>query len=359
SAEDEVSAIAADLEGQYASNAGRGVFVEQFESVVFGPVRPILYVLLGAVALVLLVACANVANLLLVRVSSRAHETAVRVTLGAGTGRWAQQFLAESVVLATASGAFGVALSYWGLALLTKLGPPNLPRIDQVRIDFRVLAVTIVVSALVAAIFGILPLFYARPGLLHHELHSAVSRYSSTARGHARLRSILVIAEISMAMTLLIGAGLLIQSLWNLQHVNPGFAISGVLKAEFQLPESRYPRDFSKWPNWSERRRFSNELTNRLAAIPGIEGAAIAGANPLDPGFTSSIRVVGREAEGRNWPEPSIRAVSDSYFRTLRVPVLSGRPFDTGDDAGRPLVVAINEAARDRYFRNDDPLRQI
>jgi putative ABC transport system permease protein len=359
SAQDELTAIAADLEGQYPSNAGRGVFVEPFENAIFGPVRPTLYVLLGAVALVLLVACANVANLLLVRVSSRGHETAVRVALGARTGRLAQQFLAESVVLATASAALGVALSYWGLALLVRLAPPNLPRIDQVRIDSRVLAVTIGVSALVAAIFGILPLLYARPGLLHHTLHSAVSRFSSTARGHARLRSLMVVAEVSMATTLLIGAGLLIQSLWNLQRVNPGFAVSGVLKAEFQLPESRYPRDFSKWPNWSERRRFSSELTSRLAAIPGVEAVAIAGANPLDPGFTSSIRVVGREAEGQNWPEPSIRAVNDSYFRTLRVPVQSGRPFDTADDADRPLVVVINEAARDRYFRNDDPLGQF
>ena len=100
-------------------------------------------------------------------------------------------------------------------------------------------------------------------------------------------------------------------------------------------------------------------MTTRLAAIPGVEAVAIAGANPLDPGFTSSIRVVGREAEGQNWPEPSIRAVNDSYFRTLRVPVQSGRPFDIADDGDRPLVVVINEAARDRYFRNDDPLGQF
>jgi hypothetical protein len=196
----------------------------------------------------------------------------------------------------------------------------------------------------VAAIFGILPLVYARPGFLIGGLHSAVSRFSSAARGHARLRSSLVVAELSMATTLLISAGLLIQSLLNLQRVNPGFAVSGVLKAEFQLPVSRYPQDFSKWPNWPERRQFSNELMARLEAIPGVEAVALSGANPLDPGFTSSIRVVGREAEGQNWPEPSIRAVSPSYFRTLRVPVQSGRLFDTGDDRPSPGVV-INEAA--------------
>lgn len=358
-AQDELTAIAADLEGEYpASNTGRGVFLEPLEDAVFGPVRPALYVLLGAVALVLLVACANVANLLLVRTSSRAHETAVRVTLGARIGRLAQQFLAESVVLTAAGAALGIALSHWGLALLVRLAPPNLPRIDQARVDARVLAVSVGASVVVAAIFGILPLVYARPGFLLGGLHSAVSRFSSAARGHARLRSSLVVAELSMATTLLISAGLLIQSLLNLQRVNPGFAVSGVLKAEFQLPVSRYPQDFSKWPNWSERRQFSNELMARLEAIPGVEAVALSGANPLDPGFTSSIRVVGREAEGQNWPEPSIRAVSPSYFRTLRVPVQSGRPFDTGDDAGRPLVVVINEAARDRYFRNDDPIGQ-
>lgn len=131
-----------------------------------------------------------------------------------------------------------------------------------------------------------------------------------------------------MATMLMVGGGLMIKSLWTLQRVDPGFDATGVLKAEFQLPTSRYPQNFAQFPNWPERQRFQAEVVSRLATMPGVEGVALATANPMDAGFTSSIRVVGREADANGWPEPSIRTVSAGYFETLRVPVRDGRTFE-------------------------------
>jgi putative ABC transport system permease protein len=169
-----------------------------------------------------------------------------------------------------------------------------------------------------------------------------------------------VVAELSLAVMLMVGAGLLIRSLWRLQQVNPGFQAAGVLKAEYQLPVSRYPRDFANWPNWPEQRRFNEELRNRVAAIPGVVAVTIAGTHPLDAGFTSSISVVGREAEARDWPEPSIRLVSANYFATLGVPLIAGRGFEQTDDAAGAPVIVINVPAMRRFFAGREALgRQI
>ena len=162
-----------------------------------------------------------------------------------------------------------------------------------------------------------------------------------------------------MAVVLMIGAGLLIRSLWTLQQVDPGFVAFGVLKAEFQLPSRRYPQDYSKFPNWPAHQTFYGDLLSRLATVAGVRDVALAAANPLDAGFTSSIRVVGREAEGRDWPEPSVRAVSESYFRTVRLPLAAGRTFVASDDARSVPVAMINEAANRRYFGGQDAIGQV
>jgi predicted permease len=145
------------------------------------------------------------------------------------------------------------------------------------------------------------------------------------------------------------GAGLLIKSLWRIYQVDPGFRAEGVLKAEFQLPSS-YPQRRSEWPRWPEIRRFGAEVRGKVAALPGVTSVAVAGAHPLEAGYTSSIAVVGREAEARDWPEPSIRMVDPGYLATMRVPLLEGRALSDADDLTAPPVVAINEAARKRFF---------
>jgi putative ABC transport system permease protein len=357
SAQQEMAGITADLEATYPVNDARGANIEPLEQVVFGPVKPALMVLLGAVVLVLLVACANVANLLLVRGGTRAREVTVRTALGAGLGRLARQFAVEGAVLTASGAVLGVGLAVTGLDLLLAFAPADIPRVTEVGIDARVLSATLAVSLMVGLTFGLLPTFQARRLNLQASLQGE-SRGASAGRERRRLREGLVVAELTLAVMLMIGAGLLIKSLWLLQRVDPGFNSHGVLKAEYQLPASRYPRDFAKWPDFPEMRRFNEDLLARVAALPGVQSATIAGSHPLDAGFTSSIRVIGREAEARDWPEPSIRLVATGYFQTLGVPLVAGRGFEASDDLSAAPVIAINQAASHRFFAGQEPLGQ-
>lgn len=350
-AQREMDAIAADLERLYPQeNEARGVFVEPMSDVVFGGVRRAMYVLVGAVAMVLLVACVNVANLQLVRATARSREVIIRTALGAGARRLAQHFVVEALVLAAAGAAVGIAVAFGAVHVLRALAPASIPRAETMGVDERALLFTGAVAVVIAIAVGLLPTLRAKRLDISHSLHDAGGRGSSAGSGRRTLNSSLVVAELALATALMIGAGLLVRSLWRLQNVDPGFAAAGVLKAEFQLPVSRYPQDYSRYPDWPERQRFQTEVLSRLAALPGVESAALATANPMDAGFTSSIQVIGREAEAANWPEPSIRTVSASYFATLRVPLLEGRSFEGSDDAQSTPVVILNAAARDRFF---------
>jgi putative ABC transport system permease protein len=358
-AQDEMTRIASDLEQAYPeANEQRGVHLEAVADVVFGPVRPALFVLLGAVALVLLVACGNVANLLLVRGAERLQEVAVRAALGAGGARLTRQFLIESTVLTLAGGVLGVALAWGALRLLLAIAPSSIPRVETVSLDGRVLAVTLVLSLAVAAVAGLVPAFQAFRLDLANALHGQGSRGGSASREQRRVRSALVVAELALAVMLMVGAGLLIRSLWRLQQVDLGFETAGVLKAEFLLPGSRYPQRMSDFPAWPELRRFHADAVRELAALPGVTGVTIAGRHPLDRGFTSSIVVVGREAEAHDWPEPSIRLVDERYVTTLGVPVITGRAFLSSDDAAGTPVILVNQEAQQRYFAGRDPLGQ-
>ena len=357
-AQQELAAVAADLERTYPENDARGVSLEPLAGVVFGPVRPALFILLGAVALVLLVACANVANLLLARGASRKYDVMVRTALGAGTGQLARLFLAESAALTVGGALVGVLFALWGLDVLVTLAPADIPRMTAVGLDMRVLGATLGVAMLVALAFGMLPLLQTRGRDLHASLAGARPRGASSGPERSRFRAGLVVAEVALAVMVMVGAGLLIKSLWRLQQVDPGFRAAGVLKAEYQLPESRYPRNFGDWPNWPEMQRFNDELQRRVAALPGALAATIAASHPLDAGFTSSIRVVGREAEAADWPEPAIRIVAAGYFETLDVPLQAGRTFTTTDDVRGGPVALINDAARRRFFTQQDPIGQ-
>ncbi|MEO7996964.1 MAG: ABC transporter permease [Gemmatimonadaceae bacterium] len=358
-AQTEMTRIATDLERLYPSNANRGALVQPLESVVFGPVRPALYLLLGSVAMVLLVACGNVANLMLVRGAHRMRETTVRIALGAGVGRLLRQFLVESLVLTTAGAALGLLIAQVGLQALLSLAPATLPRLETVEINARVLFLTFAVSVAVAVAFSCLPVFQTRRRNLQSTLRGGTARNRQSGIHVPSLRSALVVTELAIAVMLVVGAGLMVRSLAQLQGVDPGFHVAGVLKAEFQLPGSRYPQDQRLFPNWPASRHFIDEVQSRLSAIPGVQSVALAVANPLDVGFTSSIRVVGREDEGRDWPEPSIRTVSPSYFNTLGVKTLAGRGFDATDIASSAPVVVINESAKNRFFGKRDPVGQF
>jgi len=179
---------------------------------------------------------------------------------------------------------------------------------------------------------------------------------TSRGRGRKRLQQALVVGELALAVLLVCGAALLIRSLWNVQRVDPGFRSAGVLKAEYQLPGSRYPSDFRQWPNFAEQHAFTRALLERATRLPGVEAAAIAGNHPLDPGFTNSFTVVGREAEARTWPEISMRRVTPSYFATMGLQALRGRLLSDADGTTSAPVALINQAAAERFFPDRDPI---
>ena len=347
-AQEELAAIAADLERRYPENTNRGVHIEAFRDVVFGPIQPTLYVLLSAVSLVLLVACVNVTSLLLARGAARAREVAVRRALGASRWQLGRQFLAESLVLTLLAAGTGVLLAYAGLASLLALAPAGVPRISLVSIDARVLSITLGISLVVAAVFGIVPSLQARGVDLISTLKAGDAR--GAVGGRTLGRRILVVAELAFAVMLLAGAGLLVRSFWNLLQQDPGFRTDGVIKAEYQLPATRYPTDFRNWPNFAEQHAFTDRVVARARRLPGVVAVAVAGNHPLDRGFTNSFGIVGRQAPAGGWPELSIRRVTSGYFDTVNLPLAEGRGIGEGDTTRAAPVVVINEAASKRLF---------
>ena len=358
-AQQEMTAIAADLERTYPNdNEARGAFVQPLREIVLGPIQPALVILLAAVALVLLIACVNVAHLLLARGVVRVRDIAVRSALGAGIGRLARQYIVENTILLLLASTLGVIVATMTLPVLLLAAPADIPRLTEVAIDERVLLVVLAITVAVGFIFGLVPIAQARRADLQAVLKSEQGRGASAGRESAAARAGLMVGEIALAVVLVIGAGLLIKSFWHLQQVNPGFDAERVVKAEFQLPGTRYPTDFKVFPQFKEIHQFNAALMERLSAIPGVESAAIAGNHPLDAGFTNSFAVVGREAEARDWPEILVRRVTPGYFRTLRVPLIKGRLLSESDTTDAPPVVLINEAAATRFFATQEPLGQ-
>jgi putative ABC transport system permease protein len=353
-AQAELAEIAAGLEAGYPENAGRGVFVEPLGDVVFGPVRPALLVLWGAVGLVLLVACVNVASLLLARGTARAREIAIRAAIGSSAWRLARQFAVETTLITLIAAGLGVALAHVALVVLVAQAPADIPRLDGVGIDVRVLGLTAAVSILVGLTFGLVPTLQALRVDPQTTLKGEAGRSVTGGRGTARAREALVIAEMALAVVLVAGAGLLIRSVWELRQVDAGFSTAGVLKAEYQLPRSRYPVDFEAFPNFAEQHAFTRTLLERAATMPGVRRVAVAGNHPLDPGFTNSFSLVGRD--GERLPEISIRRVTGGYFETVGLGLRRGRLLTDADDPSAPPVAVVNEAAVERLLGDRDPL---
>ncbi len=354
-AQSELTAVAADLERAYPENAARGSHVEALDSVIFGPVRPALFMLLTAVALVLIVACVNVANLLLARANARAQEAAVRCALGASQARLLREAFAETFLLAIAAALGGIALAFLGVRFLVSIAPADVPRLMLASVNVRVLLATLGISLVIGVAFALLPTIRARRLNLQALLAEGAGR-GSAGPMRGRIRAALVIAELALAVVLVCGAALLIRSFWTLLQVNPGFVTEGVLKAEYQLPGSRYPADFRVWPDFKEQHAFNRALLARATAIPGVRAAAIAGNHPLDPGFTNSFTIVGREAESKSWPEISIRRVSPGYFAAVGSQLVRGRFLLDSDTTSSAPVALVNVAAAKRFFGERDPL---
>ncbi len=352
-AQNELSTIAKDLERTYQVNRDRGIHVEALGDVVLKPIRPALLILLTAVALVLLVACANVANLLLARGSSRGAEIAMRKALGATNARLLRQFAVEGLLLTLPGCAVGAGLAYGGLQTLIAWAPAGIPRLSQATIDAPVLSAAIVLSIAIAIPFALIPAFQGTDDLQAALAASGGAR-GTAGRQQTRLRAVLLTAELAIAVVLLSAAALLIRSFNNVLQTDAGFNTEGVVKAEYQLPLDRYPVDMRQWPNLPEQHAFVGAVLERISSLPGVVASAIAGNHPLDPGFTNSFRIVGREAE--RWPEISVRRVTYGYFRAVGLPIVGGRLFDTRDGTDQPPVALLNEAAARRIFGARNPL---
>jgi putative ABC transport system permease protein len=347
----DVDAIARRLARQYPkSNTDLGMTVAPLHGWIVGDTRMSLLLLLGAVGFVLLIACVNVANLMLARAAAREGELAVRAALGAGRGRLIRQLLTESVILSMAGGICGVLLAWWGSDALVNLQPEGIPRLGEVRVDTTVAAFAAAVSMLTGLLFGSIPAIQMTREVLVGALKEG-GRGAMTGRRSLRVRGGLVIAELALAVALLAGAGLLINSFVRVQRVHPGFATDQALTFRVSLPDTTYP-------DYSRRIVFFDRLLTRLTALPGVRSAgAIIGLPLSNLHFNISFNVDGRpEAPPGQEPSMEVRVASPDYFRTLGIPLKRGRLFTKSDVMGAPQVALLSESAAQRYFPNEDPL---
>lgn len=346
----EMENIDAWLAQQYPEeNKNRHTVLLALQERVVANSRSTLLVLFGAVGLVLLIACANFANLLLARAAARRHELVIRAALGAGRWRLVRQMLTESTLLSLLGGAGGLVLAMWGVDLLVALKPPNLPRLASIGIDGWVLAFTLGVSILTGVLFGLLPALSAT----RLEAGEALKESGRTSTGNAarlRARSLLVVSEIALALVLLIGAGLLIKSLWRLQTVDPGFNPEGLVTMRVELPEARY-REIPKQTQFRER------VLESINAIPGAQASMISELPMSGENLMHNFVIDGRTplAPGTE-PELETRTVAGDYFHTMAIPLIAGRDFGPQDREGAPMVGLVNQSFVREYFPNEDPI---
>ena len=348
-AQADLTAIGVRLEQQYPdTNAQRSFRQESALMALVGDVRPVLFILLGAVACVLLIACANVANLLLARATSRHKEMAVRSALGASRMRVIRQLLTESVLLSLVGGGVGLLLAVWWADLLVALGKEDIPRAVQVGIDWRVLGFTLGVSIVTGLVFGLAPAFHSSKTDLVESLKDGGRGTSESSRRN-RMRSILAVGELAIAVVLLVVAGLLIKSLWRLQNVNSGLQPENVMAFNLALPETRYKTD--------RQSQFFEQLKTRLESSPGVQSASSILPLPLSGDrFSISFQIEGREVAPKDEPSADIFMTGVGYFRTMGIPLVKGRDFEQRDQHGSPPVVIITEEFARQYFPNEEPL---
>ena len=349
-AQADLSAIAAQVQKQFPDSPYSAMTTRPLMTSVVGDVQQALLVILGAVAFVLLIAAANVANLQLARAASREREMAVRLALGANRWRVVRQLLTESLMLAVVGGAVGLFLAVWGIDLFRTLGPANLPRLQEVNLDGRVLGFTMLAALLSGIIFGLVPALQSSRADLNEALKEG-GRAGTESHGRKRLRGLLVVAEVALTLVLLVGAGLLLKSFLRLQDVNPGFRPDHLLTAQISLPPARYNDD-------QKIIAFHQDLLNRTKNLPGVQAAGMSMSLP--PNLLQISNPFG--IEGRPLPHGQARplaeemTISSEYFTALGVPLLRGRFFTDADKAGAPQVMIINEAMARRYFPNEDPV---
>ncbi len=347
----DLNTIAQQLAQQYPeSNKGWSVTGQKFfDWIVPEQSRRALLVFAGAVIFVLLIACSNVANLLLARAAARQKELAIRVALGAGRARIIRQLLAEALLLALVAGGLGLLIAVWTVEALKTMNPTTLPRLDELSVDGRVLAFSLLISLVTGVLFGLFPALQAsRPDL--NETLKEGGRSGGGASGRQRVRGALVIAEVALSVALLIGAGLLLRSFAKLQDVKPGFEPGNLLTLRISLPRNRYRENAECW-------NFYTRLLQETKALPGVQDVALTSLVPLGGGGTAGqVEIPGKPtAPDGSLPSSAWRIISPGYLRTLGIP-LRGRDFDERDTAESQPVTIISEDMARRYWPGEDPI---
>ena len=342
----EAEPVAAHLREEYATD--HGVKLIRLQESVVAHARPLLLLLSGAVALVLLIACTNVASLLLARTAGRRREIAVRLSLGTTRGRLVRQLLTESTLLAVVGGGLGLVLAGWGVEVLARSAVDRLPRVAGVGLDWTVVAFTAGLAIATGLLFGLAPALQATRTDLQATLKEGGR--GANLEGRQRLRTALVVAEVALSLVLLIGAGLLIRSFQAVVRTPAGFRAEGVLSLDLSLPPARYPEAH-------QQEAFYRQLEERLAALPGVTGAAAVSHLPLSGSSTNGSFVI----EGREWgegeqPLADKRLAGVGYFQVMGIPIVRGRAFEARDDETAPLAAIVSESFARRFFPDQDPV---
>ena len=349
-AQAEMTAIAGRLSQEHpAANEGWTVKVAPVLDFAVGDARRILWLLFSAVGLVLLIACANVTNLLLARAATRQKEMAIRVALGAGRLRIVRQLVTESLLLALLGAIAGWPLAVWGLKVLLAVTPADLPRLDAVTIDNRALLFTLAITVITGVIFGLAPALQLANTNANQNLKDG-GREGNRGVAGGRIGSLLIAAEVAIAVVLLVGSGLLLRTIWQLRQINPGFDDRNALAVTLQLSEKKYA-DAARVAS------FSKQLEQQVVALPGVQATGVARILPIAHDLPAGFYVEGRPREPDNQlPQTNYSAVSGAYFGAMRIPLLAGRVFDDRDDLQSPRVAIVSAELAQRVFPGESAI---
>jgi predicted permease len=349
------SELRTDFPNDYPPEAKWSIEIQSLQDALVGNVRPQLLVLMAAVVLVVLIASVNIANLLLARASGRQREMAIRMALGAGRSRIVRQMLTEALVLSLIAGAAGVLAAKLTLSFILHFVPASVPRLAEVGVDRTVLLFALLISIFTGIIFGLAPAFQAMKADM-----TAATREGAQGSGYSaktfRLRSLLIVSELALAVVLMVGAGLLLRTFWGLLQENPGFNPSRVVTASVYLPVPNDPK-MDVYADFSKRTSFIRDVIRRVATIPGIDRAAMTSDLPgARPTTTAALVIEDRAADSSQGLTAELIQVSPDYFMLMQCPLIRGRFFLESDESGKQEVAIIDETTARRYWSGIDPV---
>jgi putative ABC transport system permease protein len=350
-AQAELATISRQLEQQYPrENHGWGATTVSLRDDLVGDVRPALLVLLGSVAFVLLIACANVANLGMARTLTKRKEVAIRKALGAGRRRVIQQVVCESVILSLIGGGLGLVIAQFGTVLIVKFLATNLPPAGNIALDWRVLLFTSLVSVVTGVVAGLAPAWH----LTKTDVNEVIKQGPRTGSlgDDRRTRTALVVSEVALSLMLLIGAGLMIRSLWHLRGIKPGFETSNAVTMRLAVSATKFETP-------AQESEFSQRMLEQIRALPGVQAAGVVDSLPLKGGSRQPIIVQGQSAvPTAQLPVIDVRTISAGYRDAMLIPLIQGRDFADADTADRPAVALISAALAKHFWPNESPIGQ-